>query len=83
MGEKLLPLRAMAIPILLTGASTIVSRYVLNTSYGRYIITVLRKVNTKKDVLGNVVIMRIFFICHLWQKPNSVKYPSTVAHRIY
>ena len=23
-----------------------------------------------EDVLGNVVIMRIFFICHLWQKPK-------------
>lgn len=66
MGEKLLPFRAMAIPILLTGASTNVSRYGLDTSYVRYIITVRRNVNyffacTKKHA-------QIVWACRLWSK---------------
>lgn len=66
MGEKLLPFRAMTIPILLTGASTNVSRYGLDTSYVRYIITVRRNVNyffacTKKHA-------QIVWACRLWSK---------------
>ena len=66
-GRKLLPFRAMAIPILLTDASTIVSRYVLDTSYERYIITMDRNVNyffcmsEKKHA-------QIVWACQLWSK---------------
>ena len=64
MGEKLLPFRAMAIPILLTDASTNVSRYGLDTSYERYISTVRRNVyyflhvrekKTRPDHLGGKI----------------------------